>query len=84
MSLSAFPINELDVPYCSFYQATCREAEKKRAKAGRGQGQYRGETGDGARELLLPWTANPGAQKEFDPEHLLAGGLQGQQPCVSS
>ena len=22
---------------------------------------------------LLPWTANPGAQKHLDPEHLLAG-----------
>jgi hypothetical protein len=27
-----------------------------------------GEAGDGARELL-PWTANPGVQKNFDPDH---------------
>ena len=25
--------------------------------------------GDGARELLPPWTAGPGVQKDFDPEH---------------
>ena len=50
-----------------------REAsEKKRAEARRGRGQCWGEAGDGARELL-PWTANPGAQKHFDPEHSLAG-----------
>jgi hypothetical protein len=30
-----------------------------------------GRTGDGARELL-PWTAGPGVQKNFDPEHPLA------------
>ena len=41
-----------------------------------GQGQCRGEAGDGARELLL-WTANPGAQKHFDPEHSLAGDSKG-------
>jgi len=34
----------------------------------RGQGQCWGEAGDAARELL-PWTAGPGAQKNFDPEH---------------
>ena len=45
-----------------------REAsEQKRAEARRGQGQCWGEAGDGARELL-PWTANPSAQR-FDPEH---------------
>jgi hypothetical protein len=32
--------------------------------------------GDGAHELL-PWTANPGAQKHFDPEHPLAGDSKG-------
>ena len=32
--------------------------------------------GDGARELL-PWTAGPGAQKNFDPEHPLAGDSKG-------
>jgi hypothetical protein len=54
-----------------------REAsEKKRAEARRGQVQCWGEAGDGARELL-PWTANPGAQKHFDPEHLLAGDSKG-------
>jgi hypothetical protein len=26
---------------------------------------------------LLPWTANPGAQKHLDPEHLLAGDSKG-------
>jgi hypothetical protein len=51
-------------------------SEKKRAEARRGQGQCRGEAGDGARELLL-WTANPGAQKHFDPEHPLAGDSKG-------
>jgi hypothetical protein len=30
-----------------------------------------GRAGDEARELL-PWTAGPGAQKNFDPEHPLA------------
>ena len=34
------------------------------------------EAGDGARELLS-WTANPGAQKHFDPEHPLAGDSKG-------
>ena len=56
-----------------------REAsEKKRAEARRGQGQCWGEAGagDGARELLR-WTANPGAQKHFDPEHPLAGDSKG-------
>ena len=54
-----------------------REAsEQKRAEARRGQGQCWGEAGDGARELL-PWTANPGAQKHFDPEHPLAGDSKG-------
>ena len=33
--------------------------------------------GDGARELL-PWTAGPGAQKNFDPEHPLAGDSKGR------
>ena len=40
-------------------------------KARRGQGQGWGRAGDGARELL-PRTAGPGTQKNFDPEHLLA------------
>ena len=26
---------------------------------------------------LLPWTAGPGAQKNFDPEHPLAGDSKG-------
>ena len=57
--------------------SSAREAsEKKRAEARRGQGQCWGEAGDGARELL-PWTANPGAQKHFDPEHPLAGDSKG-------
>ena len=34
----------------------------------RGQGQCWGEADDAARKLL-PWTAGPGAQKNFDPEH---------------
>ena len=33
--------------------------------------------GDGARELL-PWTAGPGAQKNFDPEHPLARDSKGR------
>ena len=40
------------------------------------QGQCWGEAGDGARELLS-WTANPGAQKHFNPEHPLAGDSKG-------
>ncbi len=36
-----------------------------------------GRAGDGARELL-PWTAGPGAQKNFDPEHPLAGDSKGR------
>ena len=27
--------------------------------------------------MLLPWTAGPGAQKNFDPEHPLAGDSKG-------
>jgi hypothetical protein len=50
--------------------------EKKRAEARRGQGQCWGEAGDGSRELL-PWTANPGAQKHFDPEHPLVRDSKG-------
>jgi hypothetical protein len=34
-----------------------------------------GRAGDGTRELL-PWTAGPGAQKNFDPEHPLAGDVR--------
>ena len=34
------------------------------------------EAGDGAREIL-PWTANPGAKKHFDPQHPLAGDSKG-------
>ena len=44
--------------------------------ARRGQGQCWGEASDGARELLA-WTANPGVQKHFDPEHPLAGDSKG-------
>ena len=36
----------------------------------------RGQAGEGARELF-PWTAGPGAQKNFDPEHPLAGDSKG-------
>jgi hypothetical protein len=36
-----------------------------------------GRAGDEARELL-PWTAGPGAQKNFDPEHPLAGDSKGR------
>ena len=36
-----------------------------------------GRAGDGARELL-PWTAGPGAQKNFDPEHPLARDSKGR------
>ena len=50
------------------YRTTCGVKELERR---RGQGQCWGEAGDGARELL-PWTAGPGAQKNFDPEHPLA------------
>jgi hypothetical protein len=35
-----------------------------------------GAAGVAARELL-PWTANRGAQKHFDPEHPLAGDSKG-------
>ena len=39
-----------------------------------------GRAGEGARELF-PWTAGPGdflgAQKNFDPEHPLAGDSKG-------
>ena len=42
-----------------------------------------GRAGDEARELL-PWTAGPGAQKNFDPEHPLAGDSNGLQPCAPS
>jgi hypothetical protein len=63
-----------------------REAsEQKRAdsvEARRGEGQCWGEAGDGARELL-PWTANPGAQKHFDPEHPLAGDSKDSSPGSS-
>jgi len=41
-----------------------------------GKGQCWGEAGDGARELL-PWTANPGTHKHFDPEHPLAWDSKG-------
>jgi hypothetical protein len=36
-----------------------------------------GRSGDGARELL-PWTAGPGEQKNFDPEHPLARDSKGR------
>jgi hypothetical protein len=36
-----------------------------------------GRAGEGARELF-PWTAVPGAQKNFDPEHPLAGDAKGR------
>jgi len=36
-----------------------------------------GRAGDGARELL-PWTAGPGAQKNFDLEHPLARDSKGR------
>ena len=36
-----------------------------------------GRAGDEARELL-PWTAVPGAQKNFDPEHPLARDFKGR------
>jgi hypothetical protein len=52
------------------------EKPVRRREARRGQVQCWGEAGDGARKLL-PWTANPGAQKHFDPEHLLAGDSKG-------
>ena len=53
---------------------------ESRAKARRGQGQSWGglPPGDGARELL-PWMAGPGAQKNFDPEHLLEGDSKGSR-----
>jgi hypothetical protein len=35
-----------------------------------------GQAGDEAPELL-PWTAGPGAQENFDPEHPLAGDSKG-------
>ena len=52
------------------YVYTHREKEKgvSRSRLGR--------AGDGARELL-PWTAGPGAQKNFDPEHPLARDSKG-------
>jgi len=37
-----------------------------------------GRAGDEARELL-PWTAGPGAQKNFDPEHPLARDSKGRR-----
>ena len=56
MPFGVFSISDTVVP-------SGREAsEQKRAEARHGQGQCWGEAGDGARELL-PWTANPGAQK---------------------
>ena len=51
-------------------------SEKKRVEARRGHGQCCSELGDGSRKVL-PWTANPGAQKHFDPEHPLAGDSKG-------
>ncbi len=36
-----------------------------------------GRAGDGVRELLT-WTAGPGAQKNFDPEHPLARDSKGR------
>ncbi len=72
---SGFSISQLSNSHTVL--ASGREAsEKKRAEARRGQGQCWGKAGDGARELL-PWTANPGAQKHFDPEHPLEGGSKG-------
>ena len=40
-----------------------------------------GRAGEGARELF-PWTAGPGAQKNFDPEHPLAGDSKGSSLAV--
>ncbi len=76
-AFGGFSISQLSISHTVV--ASGREAsEKKRAEARRGQGQCWGEAGagDGARELL-PWTANPGAQKHFDPEHPLAGDSKG-------
>jgi len=53
--------------------ATCRTAREKEKGVSRSR---LGRAGDGARELL-PWTAGPGAQKNFDPEHPLARGSKG-------
>ena len=36
-----------------------------------------GRAGDGTRELL-PWTAGPDTQKNFDPEHPLARDSKGR------
>ena len=40
-----------------------------------------GRAGDGTCELL-PWTAGPDAQKNFDPEHPLAGDSKGSSPAL--
>ena len=75
MPFGVFSISQLSISHTVV--SSGREAsEKKRAETRRGQGQCWGEAGDGARELL-PWTANPGAQKHFDPEHPLAGDSKG-------
>ena len=41
-----------------------------------------GRAGEGARELF-PWTAGPGAQKNFDPEHPLAGDSKGSSLALA-
>jgi hypothetical protein len=42
--------------------------QEQEQSARRGQGQELARACNGARELL-PWTAGPGAQRNFDPEH---------------
>jgi hypothetical protein len=75
MPLGVFSVSQLSISHTVV--SSGREAsEKKRTEARRGQGQCWGKAGDGARELL-PWTANPGAQKHFDPEYPLAGDSKG-------
>ena len=79
MPFGGFSISPISISHTVASVASGREAsEKKRAEARRGQGQCWGEAGagDGARELLR-WTANPGAQKHFDPEHPLVGDSKG-------
>jgi hypothetical protein len=80
MPFGGFSISQLSISHTVV--ASGRDAsEKKRAEARLGQGQCWGEAGDGARELL-PWTANPGAQKHFDPEHPLAVDSKGSLTFV--
>jgi hypothetical protein len=54
--------------------------QRRRGQGGQGQARSRsglGRVGDGAREIL-PWTAGPGAQKNFDPEHPLERDSKGR------